>query len=180
MQLLAVGLIILFILILKLKHKIILVPWRIQRHFKKQGISGPAYRPVFGNTAEIRHIYAEVQSKSNYFGHDVVHRLDPYYHRWSFDNGKTFLWWFGSIPNLGIAEPELIKEVLMNSTGCYRKVGLDPLSKQLFGDSIVFLEGEKWALHRRIGNQAFNMERVKVIYFEPGCLITVSVFSSEK
>ena len=163
MHLLAVGLFILVILILKLIHKIIWVPWRIQCHFKKQGISGPAYRPVLGNTAEMRRIYAEVQSKSVSFGHDVVHLMDPYYHRWSSEYGKTFLWWFGSTPVLGIAEPELIKEVLMNSSGCYGKARSNPLSKQLLGNGIASLEGEKWALHRRIAIQAFNMERVKVI-----------------
>ena len=168
MHLLAVGLFIPVILILKFIHKIIWVPWRIQRHFNKQGVSGPAYSPIFGNTAEIHRMYAEVKSKSISFGHDILHRVAPHYHRWSSDYGKTFVWWFGPIPRLGIADPELIKEVLMNTSGCYGKIGLNPLSKLLFGDGLVVLEGEKWALHRRISNQVFNMERVKVI----------SVFSS--
>lgn len=50
----------------------------------------------------------------------------------------------------------------MNTSGFYGKVGLNPLSKLLFGNGLVALEGEKWALHRRITNQVFNMERVKV------------------
>ncbi|RVX15022.1 Cytochrome P450 734A1 [Vitis vinifera] len=161
MHLLAVGLFIPVILILKFIHKIIWVPWRIQRHFNKQGVSGPAYSPIFGNTAEIHRMYAEVKSKSISFGHDILHRVAPHYHRWSSDYGKTFVWWFGPIPRLGIADPELIKEVLMNTSGCYGKIGLNPLSKLLFGDGLVVLEGEKWALHRRISNQVFNMERVK-------------------
>ncbi|CBI19666.3 unnamed protein product, partial [Vitis vinifera] len=49
----------------------------------------------------------------------------------------------------------------MNTSGCYGKVGLNPLSKLLFGDGLAVLEGEKWALHRRISNLVFNMERVK-------------------
>lgn len=106
-------------------------------------------------------MYAEVKSKSISFGHDILHRVAPHYHRWSSDYGKTFVWWFGPIPRLGIADPELIKEVLMNTSGCYGKIGLNPLSKLLFGDGLVVLEGEKWALHRRISNQVFNMERVK-------------------
>ena len=108
-------------------------------------------------------MYAEAQSKSIPFGHDVLRCAAPHYHRWSSEYGKTVMWWFGPVPRLGMAEPELIKEVLMNSSGCYGRVGFNPLSKQLFGDGLVGLEGEKWALHRRITNQAFNMERVKVI-----------------
>ena len=34
----------------------------------------------------------------------------------------------------------------------------------MFGDGLVGLSSEKWTLHRRITSQAFNMERVKVIY----------------
>ena len=107
-------------------------------------------------------MYEEVQSKSIPLEHDIVDRVAPHYSRWSSEYGKTFVWWFGPIPRLGIAEPELIKEVLMNSSGCYGSVGFNPSSKQLFGDGLIGLDGDKWALHRRITNHAFNMERVKV------------------
>lgn len=51
----------------------------------------------------------------------------------------------------------------MNTGGSFRKVGFNPLSKALFGEGLVGLEGQKWATHRRIANQAFTIERVKVI-----------------
>ncbi|KAK8580918.1 hypothetical protein V6N12_071167 [Hibiscus sabdariffa] len=35
------------------------------------------------------------------------------------------------------------------------------MSKMLFGQGLVGLKGEEWAIHRRITSQAFNMERVK-------------------
>ena len=164
-----VGLLILVILILKLIHKIIWVPRRIEGHFKKQGVSGPSYRPIMGNTAEVLRMYAEVQSKPICFGDDIVDRVAPHNRRWSSEYGKTFLWWFGPTPRVGIADPEMIKEVLMNSSGWYVKAGFNPLSKQLFGGGLLGLEGDKWALHRRISNHAFTMERVKVI-------ISISLF----
>ncbi|CAI9763708.1 unnamed protein product [Fraxinus pennsylvanica] len=37
----------------------------------------------------------------------------------------------------------------------------NPSSKILFGDGLVGLDGDKWAVHRKITSQAFNMERVK-------------------
>lgn len=77
--------------------------------------------------------------------------------------GKTFLYWFGPKPMLAIADPELMKEVLMNTSGSFGRIGFNPSNKQLFGQGLVGLEGDKWAFHRRIANQAFSIERVKVL-----------------
>nr|UNP59810.1 schizocycline synthase [Camptotheca acuminata] len=154
--------ILLLFVVLKFIHSIIWVPLKIQRHFRKQGIGGPSYRPIFGNSAEIRRrMIAEAESRPISFNHDIVGRVVPHYYNWSVIYGKTFLYWFGPKPRLAIAEPDLIKEVLQNTSGSFGKVGFNPLSKLLFGKGLVGLEGEKWAVHRRITNQAFNMERVK-------------------
>ncbi|KAK4434508.1 cytochrome [Sesamum alatum] len=145
-------------------HKIIWVPLKIQKHFAKQGVSGPGYRPVVGNLAEIRQLFmaeAELQPTSS-ITHDVAHRVTPHYSKWSKLYGKNFLFWFGAKPVLAVADPDMIKEVLMNSNGRFRRTKLDPFTKKLFGDDgLIMLEGEKWAVHRRITSQAFNMERVK-------------------
>ncbi|RVW50412.1 Cytochrome P450 734A1 [Vitis vinifera] len=152
------------ILVFKSVHSIIWVPWRIQQHFKTQGIGGPGYRPISGNVGELRRMYAEAQSKSmGGLQHDILHRVLPYYSRWSGAYGKTFIWWVGTKPRLALADPEPIKEVFLNTGVSYDKVGFSPLTRPLFGDGLGGLNGEKWALHRRITNQAFNMERVKVI-----------------
>ncbi|TKY69298.1 Cytochrome P450 734A1 [Spatholobus suberectus] len=138
------------------------VPWRIQRHFKKQGIGGPGYRPIFGNSSEIRRLYAEAKSElTPPFDHDILRHVVPFYHRWSRTYGKTFLYWFGSTPRLAVTDPDMIKEVLTNTRGEYGKVPYNPQSKLLFGLGLVGLQGDQWALHRRIINLAFNMELVK-------------------
>ena len=80
--------------------------------------------------------------------------------------GKNFLYWFGWKPRLTISDPDMIKEVLTKSDGkTFEKIQLNPLAKLLFGDGLILLTGKKWAIHRRITNQAFNMERVKVASF---------------
>jgi hypothetical protein len=61
-----------------------------------------------------------------------------------------------------MSDPDMIKEILMNTGGSFEKIPFNPQSKVLFGGGLVGLDGDKWALHRRITNQAFNMERVKV------------------
>ncbi|CAI0383072.1 unnamed protein product [Linum tenue] len=157
-------------LLIKFVYSAIWLPFAIQRHFKKQGISGPAYRPITGNSAEIRALFARAaQSKPRstpaaapgFHHRDVVARVSPFYHEWSRAYGKTFLYWFGLKPRLAITGPDMVKKVLLNTCGSFGKVPFDPMSKLLFGEGLVGLEGEKWALHRRITNQAFNMERVK-------------------
>lgn len=105
---------------------------------------------------------AEAEAKPiSVITHDIVHRAMPHYYNWSTVYGKNFLYWFGPKPRLAVADPDMIKEILLNTSGCYGKVRHNPLSKLLFSDGLVGLEGEKWAVHRRITSQAFNMERIK-------------------
>ncbi|KAL2459075.1 Cytochrome [Forsythia ovata] len=144
-------------------HKIIWVPFRIQNHFRKQGIYGPTYRPIFGNAADVRRrmIAKSESTPISQITHDILHRVIPHYYNWSTLYGKTFLYWFGPKPRLAIADPNLIKEILINSNGLFGKTEFNPSSKMLFGNGLVALDGDKWAVHRKITSQAFNMERIK-------------------
>ncbi|CAN6539407.1 unnamed protein product [Malus baccata var. baccata] len=152
----------LLILLFKSVYSTIWVPLRTQTHFQKQGLRGPAYRPVVGNSAEIRRMFAEALSKPFAFHHNIVQRVAPFYHQWSVMYGKNFVYWFGLKPRLAISDPDMIKEILFNSGGSFRKIPSTPLTKYLLGDwGLLALEGDKWAFHRRIVNQAFTMERVK-------------------
>lgn len=155
-------LLLLLTILLKVLYSTFLFPWRIQTHFRNQGITGPPYRPIIGNSADIRRLFAEAQSKPIPFHHDILCRALPFYFRWSGEYGKTFLYWFGSTPRLAISDPDMIKEVLVNTHGLFRRIPFNPLSRVLFGEGLIGLDGEKWVARRRIANQAFNLERVKV------------------
>lgn len=137
----------------------IYLPLKFEKHFRKQGIRGPGYRLIYGNTEEIKQQISEAESKSIPFNHNILHRIAPHYYNWSAVYGKTFLWWFGSKPRLAISDPDIIKGLFVNKA--VDKVEFDPQTKQLFGQGLVGLRGEQWALHRKIANQAFNMEVVK-------------------
>ncbi|KAL9396665.1 hypothetical protein Peur_010918 [Populus x canadensis] len=148
--------------ILKFIHSVMWVPWRIQVHFRRQGINGPSYRLLLGNAPEFGRLFSEARSKPMPFNHDVVPRVAPFYHEWSRKYGKTFLYWFGTKPTLAISDPDMIKEVLMNTgDGSFEKARNNPLAKLLFGQGLIGLNGDEWAHHRRIANQAFMIERVK-------------------
>lgn len=164
-HLLLILALILLITLLKLAYSIIWVPLRIQSQFSKQGVQGPRYRPIFfGNTKEIIRMFEEVKTKpkSTLVENDVVEYAVPFYRRWSRMYGESFLYWYGTTPRVAISDPDLIKEVLMNTSGSITKIGFNPSNRQLFGQGLAGLEGHKWALHRRIAVQAFTMERVKV------------------
>lgn len=138
------------------------IPYRTERNFKKQGIRGPGYRPIMGNSSEIKRLYTEAKSDANpLLEHDIMGRVVPFYEKWSRAYGKTFLYWFGSTPRLAVTDPDMIKEVLTNKRGEYERVGYNPQSKLLFGQGLVGLQGQQWVLHRRIIHLAFNMELVK-------------------
>lgn len=161
-QLLAIFSLLPLLCLLKFLHSVIWIPWKIQKHFKNQGITGPAYCPITGNTVEIRRLYAEAQSKPISVDlHSILHRIAPFYHVWSRKYGKMFLYWFGCKPRLAVSDPDMIKEIATRTGGSFNKIRFNPLSRQLFAQGLVGLEGEKWAFHRRIANQAFTMDRVK-------------------
>ncbi|KAJ4965942.1 hypothetical protein NE237_017791 [Protea cynaroides] len=149
-------------IIVRSVYYVIWVPWRIQLHFQKQGIMGPGYRPIFGNTVEYRGLIEEAHKKSMSFNHEIEKRVIPEYQKWSSIYGKTFLYWYGWTPRLAIADPEMIKEIFFNTSGSFQKRTYNPLAKQLVGDhSLIVLSGQMWAKHRKITNRAFTLERVK-------------------
>lgn len=63
-------------------------------------------------------------------------------------------------------DPDIIKEVLINTGGSFDKIPSNPLSKMLFEQGVTGLARDKWAIHRRIASQAFNMEPVKDLLFD--------------
>ncbi|KAL0323109.1 UNVERIFIED_CONTAM: cytochrome [Sesamum angustifolium] len=142
-------------------YAVIWLPRKIESHFKKQGIKGPPYRLIYGNSQEIGQLLKDAASKSIQFSHDILQRVAPHYYKWSAMYGKTVLFWFGSKPRVISADPAMIKELMVNHSGSVIKDAFNPLSKLLFGQGLVGLEGDKWSVHRKISNQAFNMERVK-------------------
>ncbi|KAG6785504.1 hypothetical protein POTOM_011237 [Populus tomentosa] len=157
-------LVILVPVLTKFVYSILWVPYKIQHHFYKQGIGGPGYRPIFGNTAERRRLVKEALSKpiAPPFHHNILHRVFPTYSVWSKMHGKTYLYWFGAKPRLVLSDPATIKEVLINTGGPFERMKFDPVTKQLLGDKgLMELTGEKWAVHRRISSLALNLEQVK-------------------
>lgn len=93
-----------------------------------------------------------------------------------FITGKTSMFWNGKTPRLIISNPELMKEILLNKLGHIQKPPINPLIL-ILARGLTVLEGEKWAIHRRLINPAFHLEKLKVS-FTFGSILRKIIFYS--
>ncbi|KDP32358.1 hypothetical protein JCGZ_13283 [Jatropha curcas] len=154
-----------FILVIVLKIVVLLWwrPRRIEEHFSKQGIRGPPYRFFIGNVKELVEMMLKASSQPMPFSHNILPRVLSFYHHWKKIYGATFLVWFGPTGRLTVSDPELIREIFTTKAEFYEKIEAHPLVKQLEGDGLLSLKGEKWSHHRKIIIPTFHMENLKLL-----------------
>ncbi|KAI8527470.1 hypothetical protein RHMOL_Rhmol12G0078200 [Rhododendron molle] len=127
-----------------------------------QGIKGPAYRFLHGNTKEIVRMRRESTSNPlDNSSHPIFARIMPDIYAWRKIYGRNYLSWQGPQAQLIVTNPESIKEIMNNKDGAYHKARPDQFLKKLLGDGIVVTEGEKWTKLRKIANHAFYAESLK-------------------
>nr|XP_043624816.1 cytochrome P450 734A1 [Erigeron canadensis] len=165
MMFIIILLIVLLVLVVKVYMLLWWKPKKIEKHFGKQGIKGPPYCFLIGNAKEIVSLMVKASSKPMPlpFSHNILSRVLSFYHHWNKIYGPTFLIWFGPMARLTIADPDLIREVFCSKSEMYEKNEAHPLIKQLEGDGLLSLKGEKWALHRKIITPTFHMDNLKLL-----------------
>ncbi|XP_024192776.1 cytochrome P450 CYP749A22 [Rosa chinensis] len=153
------------ILIALILIKIFLTQWwtptRLQKLMARQGIKGPCYRLVHGNTKEILNMKNEAISRPKSLTHDLFPLVQPHYQSWVKKYGKVFLQWHGTEPQLVIFEPEFCKEILNNKDRVYMQKDRQGFEKNLVGNGLGAAEGEHWSKLRKIANLAFHGESLK-------------------
>uniref|UniRef100_A0A0E0JLF2 Cytochrome P450 n=1 Tax=Oryza punctata TaxID=4537 RepID=A0A0E0JLF2_ORYPU len=135
-------------------------PRRVAGALQAQGLRGTAYRFPAGDLPENARRSKEARAKPMSPCHDIVPRVAPLLHDIVRENGNVCITWFGTTPRVVIAEPELVKDILSNKFGHFKKFTLKSLGK-LIALGLASYEGEKWARHRRILNPAFHLEKLK-------------------
>ncbi|GJM90565.1 hypothetical protein PR202_ga06858 [Eleusine coracana subsp. coracana] len=140
-------------------------PRRLEAHFAAQGVRGPPYRFLLGSVREMVALMAEASSKpmAPPTSHNALPRVLAFYHYWRKIYGSRFLIWFGPTPRLTVAEPELVREIFLTRADAFDRYEAHPVVRQLEGDGLVSLHGDKWALHRRVLTDAFypdNLNRL--------------------
>ncbi|KAK6132568.1 hypothetical protein DH2020_033670 [Rehmannia glutinosa] len=121
---------------LKLLNWLWFKPRKLEKFLREQGPNGNPYRPFLG----------------------VLEDFVSHENRITTTNQTNSFIWFGPWPRLNVADPELIKEIL-NKPDVFQKPL--PETGKILAGGILFLEGEKWAKHRKIINPAFHLEKLK-------------------
>ncbi|KAK1401744.1 Cytochrome P450, family 72, subfamily A, polypeptide 15 [Heracleum sosnowskyi] len=134
-------------------------PKKLEKQLRQQGFQGNSYRFWFGDKKEEESMLTEARSKPIPLHHDIAPRILPFLHKHVSSYGNKSFMWRGPSPRMIIMDPEMIKEIL-NKSYIYQKPQMNPLFK-LFIYGIPFLEGDKWAKHRRLLNPAFHTEKLK-------------------
>lgn len=73
----------LVLLLIKIFHKLWWTPTRLQKLMALQGITGPPYRFIHGNTKEITDMIKEAMSRPKNLSHDVFSVVQPHIHSWT-------------------------------------------------------------------------------------------------
>ncbi|KAG5559408.1 hypothetical protein RHGRI_009070 [Rhododendron griersonianum] len=155
------------LLVMVLLYKVLNMLWwrprKIEQYFRKQGIKGPPYIFLIGNAKEIVSLMLKASSQPMPLSHNILPRVLSFYHHWRKIYGATFLMWFGATVRLTVSDPDLIREIFTSKSEFYEKNESHPLIKQLEGDGLLTLQGNKWAHHRKIITPIFHMENLKLL-----------------
>ncbi|XP_073127021.1 cytochrome P450 CYP72A219-like [Henckelia pumila] len=135
-------------------------PRKLEKILREQGLNGNPYRFVLGDLKELINVTTEEQSRSIALSDDVVPHIIPYYWKIFKKFGSNSFVWFGPWPRLNVTDPELIMEILRKPE-VFQKPVTDSVTGKILTGGIVFLEGQKWSLHRKIINPAFHLEKLK-------------------
>ncbi|RZC51615.1 hypothetical protein C5167_020038 [Papaver somniferum] len=155
---------ILLYLLIRFLHKVWWKPIHIQNSLASQGIRGPPYKFLYGNTQEMFKMVRETMKTpmENYLqSHNIFPQVQPYRHSWINIYGKNFLSWRGPEPLMCVTEPELMKEILNNKDGVYLKPETKGHVKMILGNGLSMINGEKWVQRRKLANHAFYAESLK-------------------
>ena len=138
-----------------------IVPRRLGRALQSQGLPGTPYRFPFGDLKRFSRLAAAARAKPMPLSHDITPRVHRFYHDLIREHGKISVTWLGPAPRVIVNDPRLVREVLANRSGHFRKRRHNGLVRRL-ANGLVSHDGDKWAAHRKIINPAFHLEKLKV------------------
>ncbi|PKI54284.1 hypothetical protein CRG98_025344 [Punica granatum] len=136
-------------------------PKKLERFLRQQGLSGNSYRFLFGDLKETSRMFKDARSRPIGPSDDILPRVFPFVLQSVNTHGKDCFTWIGPTPRVIIMNPEHIKDVFAKIDD-FQKPASNPVLKML-AYGLVSFNGEKWALHKKIINPAFHLEKLKLM-----------------
>ncbi|KAI4994009.1 hypothetical protein ZWY2020_008322 [Hordeum vulgare] len=145
----------------RLLHRLWWRPRCLERELRSKGLRGTCYRFLTGDLREQGRRNKDAWSRPLPLRcHDIAPRVAPLLCDSIREHGKVSLSWFGPIPKVTIADPELARSVLSDKSGHFEKPKF-PALWRLLANGLLNHEGDKWVKHRRLLNPAFHLEKIK-------------------
>ncbi|KAL6842598.1 hypothetical protein ACP4OV_027442 [Aristida adscensionis] len=144
----------------RMLHAAWIVPRRLERALRAQGLPGSPYRFPFGDLKQFARLVSAARAKPMPLSHDITPRVNPLYYNAIREHGKISVTWLGPMPRVILNDPRLVREVMANKFGHFQKRKNNGIIRRL-ANGLVSHEGEKWAAHRKIINPAFHLEKLK-------------------
>lgn len=77
--------------LIKILHRLWWKPTRIQKLMALQGIKGPSYRFIHGNSKEISSMQKEAMSRPKSLSHDIFSYVQPHFYLWNRAYGNQLI-----------------------------------------------------------------------------------------
>ncbi|TYG36973.1 hypothetical protein ES288_D13G105400v1 [Gossypium darwinii] len=166
----------LLLLLIRLLHTFWWTPVYIQYRLGSQGIKGPSYKFIHGNTKEMLEMRNAALSKPLGLLDDIFPRVLPHVYTWLSKYGKNYLSWKGAEPELMITEPELIKEVLINRDRAYLKPSPPFDSMKLMGNGLKMIPEMVVSVELMLQSWKNHLEK-EIEVFEEFRLLSADIIS---
>ncbi|KAI4312983.1 hypothetical protein MLD38_037765 [Melastoma candidum] len=138
-------------------------PLRVQRMMVGQGVLGPQYQLIFGNTRQASQMNIAALHKPLKLSDDVFQKVQPHIYTWTKAYGKNYISWQGPEPTLNISDTEMAKQVMNNKDDHFVKGKPTSFIKMMIGYGLVMADGENWVKQRNLANHAFHGESLKAM-----------------
>ncbi|CAN6295217.1 unnamed protein product [Urochloa humidicola] len=150
------------------------VPQKVLRVFRMQGIGGPPPSFPYGNLADMREAVATAKaarasarrSAGGGGGGGIVRdyrpAVLPYYEKWRKEHGPVFTYSMGNVVFLHVSRPDVVRDInLCVSMDLGKSSYLKATHEPLFGGGILKSNGAAWLHQRKIIAPEFFLDKVK-------------------
>lgn len=138
-------------------------PLRFRRVMKRQGVKGPPFRFLIGNTIDIGKFgesFPDALPLGKYT--DFAPTIMPQYALYCPKYGKNFVYQYATATRFVVRDPEIAKEIFVENHKFLKRSSLEDLIvMQLLGKGLSSQFGERWSSMRQTLNPFFHQEGLK-------------------